>query len=116
MRMNEERAYLIPQPIPLRYEFFPGWGWPEMRVVLSGLMVGGLAFVNATWVVRTPDWLRIVVLIWPSALGYFLALPGIHGTSFWSQGVAWDHYRRQSKRFLYDWHRLEGWEERGHEE
>ena len=40
--MNDERPYLIPQPISLRYEFFPGWGWPEMRVVLLGLMVGGI--------------------------------------------------------------------------
>ena len=113
MGMNEDRAYLIPQPISLRYEFFPGWGWPEMRVVLLGLMVGGLAFANATWVVRAPDWLRIVALIWPSAVGYFLALPGINGPSFWAQRMAWDHYRRQPTRFLYDWSRPESWEERG---
>lgn len=109
--MNDESPYLIPRAIPLRYEFFPGWGWEEMRVVVLGLIVGALAFANATWVIRTPDWVRLVALIWPSAIGYFLALPGIQDTSFSSQWVAWDQYRRRPTRWLYDWSRPEGWQE-----
>ena len=101
----DDQRYLIPRSIPLRYEFFPGWGWAEMRVLLFGILLGALAFGNATWVFHAPDWIRLVSLIWPAAVGYFLAIPGFHGLSFWTQGMAWLHYRQNPQVWLYDWRR-----------
>lgn len=105
--MIDEQSYLIPQAISLRYELFPGWGWPEVRVVLSGILLGGLAFGNASWVWHAPEWARLVSLVWPAAVGYFLAVPGFHGTSFWVQGRTWLHFRQQPQLWIYDWQRSE---------
>lgn len=109
----DEPRYLIPRTIPLRYEFFPGWGWPEVKWVVTGVTFGLLAFANATWVFHWPAWCRLVVLTWPAALGYFAALPGFHETSMADQMAAWDHYRRRPRLWLYEWGRDHDGSERG---
>ena len=101
----DDPRYLIPRTIPLRYEFFPGWGWPEVKWVVAGVIVGLLAFANATWVFHWPAWCRLVLLVWPGALGYFAALPGFHDTSMADQMAAWEHYRRRPRLWLYEWGR-----------
>jgi hypothetical protein len=101
----DDPRYLIPRTIPLRYEFFPGWGWPEVKLVVAGVAIGLLAFANATWVLHCPAWRRLVVLVWRTALGYFAALPGFHETSMATQMAAWDQYRRRPSLWRYEWGR-----------
>lgn len=103
--MMDEEHYLIPRAIPLRYEFFPGWGWPEFGMVAVGVVVGAVAFSLGTWGFHWPQWLRVVTLVWPPVITYFLALPGLNDQSFWRQVWAWSHYRRQPRIWLYDWGR-----------
>jgi hypothetical protein len=65
-------VYLIPRNVTQRFEFFPGFGWPELGQTLAGLAVGGLFFF-VLGLFGAGFW-RLLVVFAGGAGGYVLSM------------------------------------------
>ncbi|HRC81205.1 MAG TPA: hypothetical protein PLF27_07450 [Sedimentibacter sp.] len=45
--------YLVPANVSTRFEFFEGFGWPELKVVTIALAIGALIFFLTGMIVKT---------------------------------------------------------------
>lgn len=62
--------YIIPKNVSQRFEFFPGFGWPELFLTLGGLGVGVLLFILLGFFTSSIG--RGLVVIMAGATGFFL--------------------------------------------
>lgn len=104
MQAGESKHYLIPAPIRRGYEFFPGWGIPEVVVTLAGLLAGVLLFLMV-WLLGWPFPVRLMAFLLGGGIGAGLAMPPPHGDPLYRRIVASWRYRRQPRRYPYDWRR-----------
>lgn len=65
--------YLIPRNISNRFEFFPGWGWPELIMLLVGIGIGVLICVLLGLITHSPA--RFLPILLFGAIGYIATKP-----------------------------------------
>lgn len=63
--------YLIPRNVTQKFEFFPGFGWLELGLTLSGLAFGVLLFFIAG--VFTSSLARALIVAFTTAVGFFIS-------------------------------------------
>ena len=94
--------YLIPKPIQRQYEFFPGWGWRQIGLVLAGGIAAVLWFL-ITSLLRLPVLLRLLPALVPLAAGAGLAFPPPNERPLYERLLAGARFRNAPRRFVYDW-------------
>lgn len=50
---DNEIMYLIPANVSTRFEFFPGFGWKELRACAIAILIGGLIFLLTGFISHT---------------------------------------------------------------
>ncbi len=50
---NKVTQYLIPANVSTRFEFFEGFGWEELKLVVIALIVGAFFFFNLGFIKKT---------------------------------------------------------------
>lgn len=99
------RTYLIPRRIPQRWELFPGWGAPELKVLAQGagvsVILGGLALVLGLPLALT----MLLGLVPVAGVGFAVKPLATGQDSLWTLASYFWHYRTHPQRYLYDWHR-----------
>jgi len=96
--------YLIPRAVTARFEFFPGWGVPEVVAVVVGAAAGGLLQAGVAHLPLLHTMLfgaRLGVFILPAACAYMLVRKDIGGHSALDQLRAARAYGRKQHRYLY---------------
>ena len=109
MSDDSAKHYLIPAPIRRGYEFFPGWGLAEVAVTLAGFLAGVLLFL-VIWLVGGSFPLRLIGFLLGGGIGAGLAIPPPNGEPLYRRIEASWRYRRQPRRYPYDWRRPD-WDE-----
>lgn len=101
--------YLIPRAVTARFEFFPGWGLPEVVGVIIGAAVGGLLQVLAAHLPLSHTIVfgtRMGAFVLPVSFAYMLIHRDIGGHSLLDQLRAARSYGRKQHRYLYRRFRL----------
>ncbi|NMP24349.1 hypothetical protein [Sulfobacillus harzensis] len=94
--------YLIPKPIQRQYELFPGWGFPQIGLVVAGLLVGGMLFLVLTlFHVRVP--IRLIAFVLPLGIAGFLAFPPPNDQPLYQRLQAGVGFSKSTRKWLYDW-------------
>lgn len=66
--------YLIPRNISQRFEFIPGYGWFEFFVVLTGFIIGAIAFFGLK-LFHVSTFPRIIFLLFFTGSGIMAVSP-----------------------------------------
>ena len=92
--------YLIPRNISQRFEFFPGWGWKELFILLAALGIGAVLAFSLSVVTLSPArFLSIVIL---GGIGYMATQPVMADGSTALQILSYmKRYRQAQKLYLY---------------
>lgn len=92
--------YLIPRNISNRFEFFPGWGWRELIMLLVGLGTGVLICFLLGLVTHSPA--RFIPIILFGAIGYMSTQPIMADGSTALQIIKYmQQHNRSQKLYLY---------------
>lgn len=65
--------YIIPRNISKRFEFFPGWGWQELIMLLFGAGTGVLISAMLSFITQNP--VRFLPILFFGAVGYLTSKP-----------------------------------------
>ncbi len=92
--------YLIPRNISKRFEFFPGWGWRELFILLAALGIGAIfAFILGLFVSSPVRYLLVV--LW-GGIGYISTQPVMADGSTVMQILSYiRRYRQSQNQYLY---------------
>ena len=92
--------YLIPRNISKRFEFFPGWGWKELFILLVALCIGtALAF---TLGLLTSSPVRFLCIVLLGGIGYMVTQPVMaDGSTALQIFFYMQRYRQDQKLYLY---------------
>lgn len=85
--------YLIPRNISNRFEFFPGWGWKELFILLIGLGIGGVICLLLGLITLSPA--RFLPILFFGGVGYVVSQPVMADGSTALQIIK--YYRQFSK-------------------
>lgn len=92
--------YLIPRNISNRFEFFPGWGWPELVILLLGIGIGTLFCILAGFATHSPA--RFLPILLFGAMGYMATKPIMADGSTALQIIKYmQRHRYTQKLYLY---------------
>lgn len=92
--------YLIPRNISNRFEFFPGWGWPELIMLLVGIGIGVLICFLLGFVTHSPA--RFLPILLFGAIGYIATKPTMADGSTALQIIKYmQRYNHSQKLYLY---------------
>jgi|LSQX01.2.fsa_nt_gb hypothetical protein len=91
--------YLIPRNISNRFEFFPGWGWMELFLLLAGLGIGGLLFMLFGLVTSGP--VRVIPIMLFGFLGFIAGQPIMNDTKLIEVAISLYKYQQSQKLYLY---------------
>lgn len=91
--------YLIPRNISSRFEFFPGWGWTELFLLLAGLGIGALMFLLLGIVTAGP--IRVIPVMFFGFLGFISGQPLINESTLIEVVKSMLSFRRSQKLYLY---------------
>lgn len=91
--------YLIPRNISSRFEFFPGWGWNELFLLLAGLAIGVLMFLIIGLVAAGP--IRVIPGMFFGFLGFISGQPVINDSTLIEVLKSMLSFRRSQKLYLY---------------
>ncbi|HBQ26676.1 MAG TPA: PrgI family protein [Syntrophomonas sp.] len=92
--------YLIPRNISNRFEFFPGWGWQELIMLLIGLGTGVLICFLLGLVTHSPA--RFIPVLLLGAIGYMATKPIMADGSTAIQIIRYmQRYNHSQKLYLY---------------
>lgn len=91
--------YLVPKNVATRYEFFGGFGWRELLLVLAAGLVGMVLFVVAGVWTGSPA--RVLLVVVPAGLAFLVAREGRGGGSALALAQERMRFRRAQQRFLY---------------
>lgn len=91
--------YLIPRNISSRFEFFPGWGWMELFLLLAGLGIGGLLYILLSLVTSGP--LRVIPVMLFGFFGFIAGQPVMNDTTLIEVAKSLYYYQRSQKLYLY---------------
>lgn len=86
--------YLIPRNISNQFEFFPGWGWKELLILLIALGIGGLISLLLGLFTLSPA--RFLPMLFFGGIGYVASQPVMADGSTALQIIK--YYRLYSKR------------------
>ena len=99
------REYLVPRAVRARFEFSPGWGWPEVLRLAAG---GGIGFVlQWAWLLlhlhgAAGIAIRFFLFALPPGAAFLAAKSDAGGgNNLWSQYRAFRAYRSRPTRYLY---------------
>jgi len=95
--------YLIPKPIQRGYELFPGWSFPQIGLVVAGLVVGAAFFAVLTILHIGPTPLRAVIAVFFIGVGAFAAFPPPNDRPLYVRLVAGWQFFHAPRKWLYDW-------------
>lgn len=92
--------YLIPRNISKRFEFFPGWGWKELFILLIALGIGTVLSFTLSLVISHPACHLLIVLF--GGIGYMSTQPVMADGSTALQMLSYmQKYRQSQKLYLY---------------
>lgn len=92
--------YLIPRNISNRFEFFPGWGWKELLILITGLGIGGIFFLLLGLVILSP--IRFLPILFFGGIGYIASQPVMADGSTALQIIKYYHlFSKEQKLYLY---------------
>ena len=100
----------MPRAVRTRFEFSPGWGWPEVLSLIAGAAVGfGLQwlFVLLRLHGGTAFGVRAFLFTLPPGAAFLLVKSDAAGGSLWRQYGAMRAYRRRPRLYVYiyrGWH------------
>jgi hypothetical protein len=92
--------YLIPRNISKRFEFFPGWGWKELLILLAALGIGAILSFALGLIISSP--LRFLLIVLLGGIGYVSAQPVMADGSTALQILSYiRRYQQSQKLYLY---------------
>lgn len=105
------KTYFVPRAVLARFEFFPGFGWPELIAVAAGGALG----MALQWLVAhlplppAPQlFLRAFLFVVAPGAGFMLMRPDFSGFSQYDKLRAARAYARRPRRYLYRFQRTRG--------
>ena len=93
--------YLIPKRITQRYEFMPGWGFPEVGLVLGGF-AAGIALYLLLGLFGLPLALRIFLAILIALAAFAAANPVAIGQRPIDLITDWRGWTKTQRLYMYD--------------
>lgn len=92
--------YLIPRNISKRFEFFPGWGWKELFILLIAIGIGASLALILGLVISSP--VRFLLIVLFGGIGYMATQPVMADGSTALQILSYmQRYRQAQKLYLY---------------
>ena len=93
--------YLIPRNISNKFEFFPGWGWKELLILLVGLGIGGV--ISLLLGLITPSPARFLPILFFGGIGYVASQPVLADGSSALQIIKYyRQFKSGQKLYLYE--------------
>lgn len=109
--MKMAKEYFVPRAVLARFEFFPGFGVPELVAVLAGGALG----MALQWVVAhlpmppAPQFfLRAFLFVVPPGAGFMLMRPDFSGFSQYDKLRAARAYASRPRWYLYRFQGVRG--------
>lgn len=97
---KETNLYLIPKNVKAKFQFFTGFGWLEIFIVVTGFLIGVFLFLFLG--LFTKSFLRIFVVVLFTTLGFGLVSPDPKtGTCLLKLLKDFKAYKAKPKRYLY---------------
>ncbi|MEC3018351.1 PrgI family protein [Bacillus cereus] len=98
---NYENPYLIPKNIKARFELIPGFGWREIFVTFTGLVIG-LLLLLLLGVFGVPFILRLFLTVLCAGVGYGISVPNPRtGLNLLDILKMMKQFRAKPKRYYY---------------
>jgi len=98
---DDIKPYLIPQNVETKFQFFPGFSWFEVGVVVAAFLLG-LLLVYMLGFFTASTGRYILLLLFPAG-AIFLFKPAPDGSSLYQLLVNLREWLKSRKRYLYEY-------------
>ena len=97
--IDDQKPYIVPNNVETKFQFFPGYGWFEVSVVVAAFLVGVLLVYILGLLTSSPG--RYILLLMLPSAAIFLFKPIPAEGSLYQLLLNYRDWLKSRKRYLY---------------